>query len=70
MEDPTILAIAQSIYNVVASLLINDNPVYEIAVMHLARWVDPFDSFTDIEDSIYWTAYWLRATIEVDQSQQ
>jgi hypothetical protein len=53
MEVPTILAIAQSIYNVVASLLVNDDPVYEVAMMHLVRWVDPFDSLADIKDSVY-----------------
>ena len=36
MEDPIVLAIAQSIYNVVASLFISNNPMYEVAVMHLA----------------------------------
>jgi hypothetical protein len=28
------LAIAQSLYNVAASLLINDDPMYEVVVMH------------------------------------
>jgi hypothetical protein len=37
MEDPTVLIIAQSIYNVVASSLIDDDPVYEVVVTHLAR---------------------------------
>jgi hypothetical protein len=52
-------------YNVAESLIVNDDPVYEVAVTHLARWMDPFDSLVDIEDNVYWTAYWLRAAIEV-----
>jgi hypothetical protein len=63
MEDPIVLAITQSMYNVAASLLID--PVYEVVVMHLARWADPFDSFVDIKDNVYWTAYWLCAAMEV-----
>jgi hypothetical protein len=68
MDDPTILTIIQSMYNVAASLFINDDPMYEVAITHLARWADPFDSLVDIEDSVYWTAYWLRATMEIHQS--
>jgi hypothetical protein len=37
MEDPTVLTIAQSMYNVTAPLLIKDDPMYEVAVTHLAR---------------------------------
>jgi hypothetical protein len=40
-------------YNVTASLLIDDNPVYEVTVMYLPRWANPFGSLTDIEDSVY-----------------
>jgi hypothetical protein len=65
MEDPIVLVIAHSMYNVAESLIVNDDPVYEVAVTHLARWMDPFDSLVDIEDNVYWTAYWLRAAIEV-----
>lgn len=53
MEDPTILIIAQFMYNVAASLLLDDDLVYEVAVTHLARWTDSFDSLVDIEDSVY-----------------
>jgi hypothetical protein len=53
IEDLTVLTIAQSMYNVAASLFREDNPVYEIVVTHLARWADLFDSLANIEDSIY-----------------
>jgi hypothetical protein len=53
MENLTVLAIAQSVYNVVALLLIDDDPMYEVAVTYLTRWADSFDSLTDIEDNVY-----------------
>jgi hypothetical protein len=64
MEYPILSSLAQSLYDVVVSMSFGEDPEFEFAVNHLSRWMEPFESFEDIEDSIFQVLYWMRAGIE------
>jgi hypothetical protein len=64
MEYPTVPSLAQSLYDVVVSMSFREDPEFEFAVNHLSRWMEPFESLEDIEDSIFQVLYLMRADIE------
>jgi hypothetical protein len=51
MEYPTVPTLAQSMYDVVVSMSFAEDPDFEFAMNHLSRWMEPFESLEDIEDS-------------------
>jgi hypothetical protein len=53
MEYPMIPTLAQSRYDVVISMRFEEDPEFEFAVNHLSRWMEPFESFEDIEDNVF-----------------
>jgi hypothetical protein len=62
IEYPTIPILAQSLYDVVVSMHFEEDP--EFAVNLLSRWMEPFESFEDIEDNVFQVLYWMRAGME------
>jgi hypothetical protein len=68
MEYPTIPTLAQSLYDVVVSMRFEEYPEFEFVVNHLLRGMEPFESFEDIEDSIFQVLYWMRADMEGHRS--
>jgi hypothetical protein len=64
MEYPTIPTLIQFLYDVVESMSFQEDSEFEFAVNHLSRWMEPFESFEDIEDSIFQVLYWMRAGME------
>jgi hypothetical protein len=64
MEHPTVPILAQSLYDVVISMRFEEDPEFEFAVNHLSRWMKPFESLENIEDSVFQVLYWMRAGIE------
>jgi hypothetical protein len=63
-EYPTIPTLAQSLYDVVVSMSFQEDPEFEFAANHLSRWMELFESFEDIEDSVFQVLYWMRAGME------
>jgi hypothetical protein len=57
MEYPTVPTLAQSLYDMVESMNFQEDPEFEFAVNHLSRWMEPFESLEDIEDSIFQVLY-------------
>jgi hypothetical protein len=53
MEYPTVSTFAQSLYDVVVAMHFEEDPEFEFAVNYLSRWMEPFESLKDIEDSIF-----------------
>jgi hypothetical protein len=53
MEYPTVPILTQSLYEVVVSMSFGEDPEFEFAVNHLSRWMEPFESLEDIEDSVF-----------------
>jgi hypothetical protein len=43
---------------------------FEFAVNHLSRWMELFESFEDIEDSVFQVFYWMHADIKGRRSLQ
>jgi hypothetical protein len=37
---------------------------FEFAMNHLSRWIEPFESLEDFEDSVFQVLYWMRAGME------
>jgi hypothetical protein len=68
MEYPTIPTLAQSLYDVVVSMHFEEDLEFEFAVNHLLRWMEPFESFKDIEDNVFQVLYWMRAGVEGHRS--
>jgi hypothetical protein len=64
MEYSTVSTPAQSLYDVVESMSFQKDPEFEFVVNHLSRWMEPFESLEDIEDSIFQVLYWMRAGME------
>jgi hypothetical protein len=64
MEYSTVSTPAQSLYDVVESMSFQKDPEFEFVVNHLSRWMEPFESVDDIEDSIFQVLYWMRAGME------
>jgi hypothetical protein len=64
MEYPTIPTLIQFLYDVVESMSFQEDSEFEFAVNHLSRWMELFESFEDIEDSIFQVLYWMRAGME------
>jgi hypothetical protein len=64
MEYSTIPTLTQSLYDVVKSMSFQEDSEFEFAMNHLSRWMEPFESFEDIEDSIFQVLYWMRAGME------
>jgi hypothetical protein len=52
------------LYDVVVSIHFEEDPEFEFAMNHLSRWMEPFESFEDIEDSVFQVLYWMRAGME------
>jgi hypothetical protein len=65
MEYLTVPTFAQSLYDVVVSMSFGEDPKFEFAVNHLSRWMEPFESLEDIEDSVFQVLYWM---VIVDRS--
>jgi hypothetical protein len=64
MEYPTVPTLAQSLYDVVISMRFKEDPEFEFVVNHFSRWMEPFESLEDIEDSVFQVLYWMRAGME------
>jgi hypothetical protein len=64
MEYPTIPTLAQVLYDVVVSMCFVEDPEFEFAMNYLSRWMEPFESLEDIEDSVFQVLYWMRAGME------
>jgi hypothetical protein len=64
VEYLTIPSLTQSLYGVVESMSFQEDSEFEFAVNHLSRWMEPFESFEDIEDSIFQVLYWMRTGME------
>jgi hypothetical protein len=41
---------------------------FEFAVNDLSRWMEPFESLEDIEDSVFQMLYWMRTGMESHRS--
>jgi hypothetical protein len=59
MDYLTVSTLAQSLYDVVESMSFRKDPEFEFAVNHLSRWIEPFESLEDIEDSVFQVFYWM-----------
>jgi hypothetical protein len=57
IEYPTTLTLVQSLYDVVVSMRFQEDLEFEFVVNHLSRWMKPFESFEDIEDSVFQVLY-------------
>jgi hypothetical protein len=57
MNYPTVSTLAQSLYDVVVSMSFREDSEFEFVVNHLSRWMEPFESFEDIEDSVFQVLY-------------
>jgi hypothetical protein len=68
MEYPTVSTLAQSLYDVVVSMCFEEDPKFEFAMNHLSRWMEPFESFEDIEDNVFQVLYWMRVDMEGHRS--
>jgi hypothetical protein len=68
MEYSTIPTLAQSLYDVVVSMRFEEDPEFEFVVNHLSRWMEPFESFEDIEDTVFQVLYWMRTGMEGHRS--
>jgi hypothetical protein len=68
MEYPTIPTLAQSLYDVAESMLFQEDLEFEFAVNYLSRWMESFESFEDIEDSVFQMLYWMCAGMEGHRS--
>jgi hypothetical protein len=68
MEYPTVSTLAQSLYDVVVAMCFEEDPEFEFAVNHLSRWMEPFESLEDIEDSVFQVLFWMRAGMEGHRS--
>jgi hypothetical protein len=68
MEYPTVSTLAQSLYDVVVSMHFEEDLEFEFAVNHLSRWMEPFESFEDIEDIVFQVLYWMRVDMEGHRS--
>jgi hypothetical protein len=64
MEYLTIPTLAQSLYGVVESMSFQEDPEFEFVMNYLSRWMESFESFEDIEDSVFQVLYWMRTSIE------
>jgi hypothetical protein len=64
MEYPMVPILVQSLYDVVESMSFQEDPEFEFAVNHLSRWIEPFESLEDIEDSVFQMLYWMYAGME------
>jgi hypothetical protein len=64
MEYPTIPTLTQSLYDVVVSMRFQEDPEFEFALNHLSRWMELFESFEDIKDTVFQVLYWMRAGME------
>jgi hypothetical protein len=64
MDYPTVFTLIRSLYDVVESMSFRKDPEFEFAVNHLSRWMEPFESLEDIEDSVFQVLYWMRAGME------
>jgi hypothetical protein len=64
MEYPTVPTLAQSLYDVVVSMSFAEDLEFEFAMNHLSRWMEPFESLEDIEDSVFQVLYWMRTGME------
>jgi hypothetical protein len=64
MDYPTVSTLAQSLYDVVESMSFIEDLEFEFAVNHLSRWIEPFESLEDIEDSVFQVLYWMRMGME------
>jgi hypothetical protein len=53
IEYPTVPAFVQSLYDVVVLMCFEEDLEFEFAVNHFSRWMEPFESLEDIEDSIF-----------------
>jgi hypothetical protein len=61
MDYPTVDTLAQSLYDVVLHLLVADEQDYEIIKEEFRKWATPFESFEEIEESVYMTYFWVEA---------
>jgi hypothetical protein len=68
IEYPTVPTLAQSLYDVVVSMCFEEDPEFEFVVNHLSRWMEPFESLEDIEDSVFQVLYWIYADMEGHRS--
>jgi hypothetical protein len=68
MEYPTVSTLAQSLYDVVVAMCFEEDLEFEFAVNHLSRWMEPFESLEDIEDSVFQVLFWMRAGMEGHRS--
>jgi hypothetical protein len=64
MDYPTVSTLAQFLYDVVESMSFREDLEFEFAVNHLSRWMEPFESLEDIEDSVFQVFYWMRTGME------
>jgi hypothetical protein len=64
MNYPTVSTFAQSLYDVVELMSFREDSEFEFAVNHFSRWMEPFESLEDIEDSVFQVLYWMRAGME------
>jgi hypothetical protein len=64
MDYPTVSTLAQSLYDAVESMSFREDSEFEFTVNNLSRWIEPFKSLEDIEDSVFQVFYWIRAGIE------
>jgi hypothetical protein len=51
-------------YDVVVSMRFEEDLEFEFAMNHLSRWMEPFESFEDIEDSVFKVVYWMHESME------
>jgi hypothetical protein len=68
MEYPTVSTFTHSLYDVVVAMRFEEDPEFEFAVNHLSRWMEPFESLKNIEDSVFQVLYWMHASMEGHRS--
>jgi hypothetical protein len=55
-------------YDVAVSMRFEEDSEFEFVVNHLSRWMEPFESFEDIEDSVFQVLHWMRTGMEGHRS--
>lgn len=57
MKYSTVSTLVQSLYDMVVSMYFEEDLEFEFIVNYLLRWLEPFESFEDIEDNVFQVLY-------------
>jgi hypothetical protein len=61
MDCPTVTTLIQSLHDLALHFIVGDELEYDIVREQFMRWLEPFESFDEIEESVYMKYFWLVA---------